>query len=359
MVKTSYIVAGIIVLIIIIAAAYIAITSLAPAPSPTPPPSTTPTTPPPGKITFRWGTSRVGSSGYRALVKLVEVLNKEMPDYEFSAYPTAGAVASTKAYARGELEGCYTADVSFRELYEFRDRFEGFEAKRMPVQTFWAYTIEVTIAIHDSKIDVYKKWSDLNGKKVFTFPLGWDVGAVLRSALKALNIEWEHVELDLGMVGASLERGEIEATGVYTTSHKSPAPWIKEMEMTTDIAILNPSPDEIEKLKAAGFQIVEIDPKQAYATDVNVEKIYAVPFYYGFHMGTEVPEDVVYRMLKILEAHAQELAEYDPGFELLAKDFAGFQVKGIESIPEIPVHPGLAKFLKEKGLWQDEWKIAS
>jgi TRAP-type uncharacterized transport system substrate-binding protein len=33
------------------------------------------------------------------------------------------------------------------------------------------------------------------------------------------------------------------------------------------------------------------------------------------------------------------------------------QVKAIERIPEIPVHPGLAKYLQERGVWQKEWKI--
>jgi len=29
------------------------------------------------------------------------------------------------------------------------------------------------------------------------------------------------------------------------------------------------------------------------------------------------------------------------------------------SAPEIPVHPGLAKLLKEYGVWKDSWKVAS
>ena len=43
----------------------------------------------------------------------------------------------------------------------------------------------------------------------------------------------------------------------------------------------------------------------------------------------------------------------------MAEDCAGFQVKGIQSIPEMPVHPGLAKYLKEKGLWNSSWTIAT
>ena len=53
------------------------------------------------------------------------------------------------------------------------------------------------------------------------------------------------------------------------------------------------------------------------------------------------------------------MVKLDAGFGPLAKDFAGFQVRGIQSIPEVPVHPGLAKYLKEKGLWDPAWVIAT
>ena len=33
------------------------------------------------------------------------------------------------------------------------------------------------------------------------------------------------------------------------------------------------------------------------------------------------------------------------------------QVQGINANPNIPVHPGLAKFLKEHKAWDDKWKV--
>ena len=64
-------------------------------------------------------------------------------------------------------------------------------------------------------------------------------------------------------------------------------------------------------------------------------------------------------MLTVLEAAAGDLVKLEAGFGPLSKDFAGFQVKGIKSIPEVPIHPGLAKYLKEKGLWDPSWVIAN
>jgi hypothetical protein len=43
----------------------------------------------------------------------------------------------------------------------------------------------------------------------------------------------------------------------------------------------------------------------------------------------------------------------------MAQDFVGMQVGGIAGNPDIPVHAGLAKFLKEHNAWKDAWKVAS
>jgi hypothetical protein len=34
------------------------------------------------------------------------------------------------------------------------------------------------------------------------------------------------------------------------------------------------------------------------------------------------------------------------------------QVAGISANPDMPVHPGLVKFLKERKAWNDKWKVA-
>jgi TRAP-type uncharacterized transport system substrate-binding protein len=43
----------------------------------------------------------------------------------------------------------------------------------------------------------------------------------------------------------------------------------------------------------------------------------------------------------------------------MAKDFIGLQKQGINANPTMPVHPGLAKFLKEHKAWDDKWKVSS
>ncbi len=57
-------------------------------------------------------------------------------------------------------------------------------------------------------------------------------------------------------------------------------------------------------------------------------------------------------MLSTFYDKRESLAKADPGFGPMANDFIGMQVKGINANPTVPVHAGLAKFLKEKKAWE-------
>src|SRR5690606_1973820 len=102
-----------------------------------------------------WGTSAVGSSGHRALVNLATILNRELDKYQVTVQPMPGAIISVKSYATGQTLGYYGADIAFYELATGTNRFEGFkeQMQREPVQSFWAYTVEVGVAIHERDKD--------------------------------------------------------------------------------------------------------------------------------------------------------------------------------------------------------------
>jgi TRAP-type uncharacterized transport system substrate-binding protein len=124
-----------------------------------------------------------------------------------------------------------------------------------------------------------------------------------------------------------------------------------------DIKVVNPCPDEVAKLKAAGLAVVDVDPKGAFTKDVGETTLQGVPILFGYNARLDMPEDLVYKLVKAFYDKRDDLAKVDPGFKTMAKDFVGMQVQGINANPQIPVHPGLAKFLKEHKAWNDKWKI--
>ncbi|MCP1675408.1 TRAP-type uncharacterized transport system substrate-binding protein [Natronocella acetinitrilica] len=306
---------------------------------------------------LRWATSATGSAGHRAKVNLMAVLNREMDNFNINVMPTPGAIATIRGYAMGEFDGYYGADIAFNELANDTGRFEGFRDRmeREPVQSFWAYTMEVGLAVRASDLENYSGWGDLAGSPVFTGPAPWDVRAQLERAMNTLEVGHEYRELDLGLAGSSLDDGTIDAFIAYTASESSVAPWVAEAELSVDMAILNPNESEVQALRDAGMEVVSLDPG-VFQSDVHVDEVMLVPFFYGFHLGPDVSEEDMYNMLVTIEENAEELARADSVFAQIRDDMPEMQRRGVEaSINDVRVHPGLARYMRERDVWNSDW----
>ena len=305
----------------------------------------------------RWGTSTVGTAGHRALVAMAELINKEMPQFRVTAQPTPGAIVTIKGYATGQFDGYYGADIGFYELANDIGRFKDFKAniKRPPVQSMWNFTIDGGLGIHARDKGKITKWRDLDGQKVFTGPLPFDVRAHIERAMAALGIKHQYMQLDLATAGSALEAGRIAAFAPYTSGQSAAPPWIAELSLTSDWAILNPSAEERAELAKKGFPAVDLD-KGVFKRDVHADTVTLLPFYYGFHLGLEFSADDVHRIITLVADHAGEMAKADAGWSQMARDPVGMQAAGVAAaIDFVPVHPGLARYLREKGAWKAEW----
>ena len=312
--------------------------------------------------TWRWGTADPSSFGYRIGGFMTGILQDGMPDYEITIYPHASTTANVKNFLVGNLESVYSAEPGLRSLYSFTKPFNDFESnvKQMPVQSFWCYTIETHIMTLPQNKDQFRTWQDLDGKKVYMTKAGYMAHISIFKAMRDIcGLDITHVEVDTTKMADALKSGTVEAVATRTTSRVTLPTADKMLDIAMPLQAINPTPAQINKLSAAGVNVVEIDIKKAFSKDVGVDKLYGVPFYFGYHHSLSFPAEDVYRVLQVFEKGVGDLAKLEPAFAPLAKDFAGYQVLAISSIPEVPVHPGLAKYLKEKGLWSPTWVIAT
>ncbi len=315
-----------------------------------------------GKDTLRWGTPDPGSYYYKASAFIADFLRRGLPDYDLTIYPYVSTTANIKSFLVGDLEAVYVAEPGFRDLYAFKKAYKGFEknVKQMPVQSVWLYTMETHILTLPENKDKYRSWEDLDGKKIFMTTAGYmNHINIFRAMQEICGLDITHVEVDSSKVCDALKSGTLDATAAYTTATVSLASWIKMLDVACDLQGVNPTSAQREKLAEAGFTPVKIDFDQAYTSDLGVDELYGVPFFFGQSFGLNFPEEALYKLLKVLEKDAADLAKLERGFGPLANNFADFQVNGIRSIPEVPVHPGLAKYLKEKDLWDSSWVVAT
>lgn len=309
---------------------------------------------------IRWATSSVDSYGYKVAAAMVKIVEDALGgQYTVTVNPYPSTTGAMKAAMDGNAEIGYTADVGMSELYAGEGGFKNYKAgKGMMVHAWYAYPMESFMATSVKEAGKYKCWRDFSGKPVFFTTAGFMNWLNFQRIYKALGYQFKHVQIDAKTQSDALQGGTIAGSVAYTTAGRSLAPYWKETEVRMDVRVINPCPDEVAKLKAAGLAVVDVDPKQVFSKDVGVRQIQGVPILFAYNVRADMPEDVVYKMLSAFHANREGLAKSDPGFTPMAKDFVGMQVQGISANPDIPVHPGMAKFLKEQKAWNTKWKIA-
>jgi TRAP transporter TAXI family solute receptor len=309
---------------------------------------------------LRWTTSQVGSYGYTIAASMAKLLEQALGgEYTVTVAPYTSPTVAMKAVMDGDGEIAYTADIGMTQFAERVGGFKDYQPKKPEiVHTWYAYPMESMMATSAKEADKFKCWKDFSGKPVYFTQAGFMNWLNWQRIYKALGYDFKHVQIDAKANADALEQGSIVGSATYTTAGKSLPPYWKETEIRLDIRVVNPCPDEIAKLQAAGLAVVDVDAKGAFTKDVGSATIKGVPILFGYNVRIDMPEDVVYKMIKAFYDKRDELVKIDAGFAPLAKDFVGMQVQGINANPTIPVHPGLAKFLKEQKAWNEKWKIA-
>lgn len=312
------------------------------------------------RIPLRWATADVGSYGYSVASIMVDMLNRELPSqYAVTVHPYPSTTAAMKAVMDGEAEFAYTADVGMGELYEGVGPYEGFRPRQgFLVHTWYAYPMESFLVVYREKAADFNSWSDFDGEAGFYTPAGFMNWLNYQRVFKALGMEFNHVEIDSSLVADSFRAGSIVTAGAYTTAGRSLPTYWREAELRVEVDVINPTEDEMDRLREAGLTPRLVDPEVAFTADVGVSEIWGVPILFAYNVRADLDEDIVYTVLQALHEHAPTFPNLDAGFGPLAEDFVGMQVAGISANPNVPVHPALARFLQEQGQWDDAWTIA-
>jgi TRAP transporter TAXI family solute receptor len=310
---------------------------------------------------LRWASTQPGSYGYSIAAGMVKTIETALGgEYTISVLPFASPTVDMKQVMDGNAEIAYTADIG---MTQFSQRIGGFKdykpQKPELAHTWYAYPMESMMATSAKNAGQFKCWKDFSGKPVYYTQAGFMNWLNWQRISKAIGSEFKHVQIDMKSNADALEQGTIVGSATYTTAGKSlPAYW-KETEIRLDIKVVNPCPDEIEKIKAAGLAVSEVDPKGAFSKDVGASKLMGVPILFGYNARLDIPADLVYKLVSAVYKEKDNLVKVDAGFTPMAKDFIGMQAQGINANPQIPVHPGLVKFLKEHKAWNDKWKAGA
>jgi uncharacterized protein len=301
------------------------------------------------KDQIRWGTASLGSTGHVIITGVTTIVSSKLQNIRISSQTTQGSIENPRLMSNKEIEfAVINADSASLAV-----RGEKPYTKPVDMQfLFTNYTNSVVFVTRkDSGI---KTMEQLKGKRVSVGPPGSGGLMLATSVLKHGYGLWDNVKrvyLAYGDQGGALNDKNIDAMMAHLNSGK-PASYLNEVDSTSsDLYILGISDEAMKNIqKVEPFQFGRI-LKAGSMKNLDRDILSMTNAQMNFARA-DIPEDVVYAVMKTFFDNAPELDK----FHVMGKDLRP-ETAMDGALKEIPVHPGAAKYFKEKGVWKEGYKI--
>jgi TRAP transporter TAXI family solute receptor len=293
---------------------------------------------------YVWGSGTMGGLWRIGVGAAVQLINEQYKDkYFFTAAASGGGIENMRRMIGGEFDMTWTQVNVMDDAWNGTGIFEGQKPfKGMRNLMFMGDQSVCVIALAKSPI---RTFGDLNGKRVSVGTPGSIAVTVAKDMFKAIGIlekvKLSYLSPDAG--AQQLKDGHMDAV-LAPGSPFTPA--FTELARSTPVRLIEPTKDEAEKIgKAMTYMYVQSIPPNT-APGENADKPRNAFFWGQYWVAKpEIPDQVIYDIVKITQEPTNK--------EMLAKVMNLWAVSGPEfsavSKMGIPLHPGAAKYWKEKG----------
>jgi TRAP transporter TAXI family solute receptor len=289
-------------------------------------------------------TGGTGGAAYPAFTILSNTFNKELKDtgFKWSAQSSGGSLENLQMLGRNEtLLGSAGAGPTFY-AYNGLEMFKGKQIRNLRyILGLWPEPVQVVYR----KASGIREWKDLRGKKVAVGPAGGGGTLYMPILLKATagltfnDIKPEYLSYSDGV--QAMQNGLVDA--FYSTAGLPTGAVAQAFASRIDCDLLEMSDEQVKNLKKiAPFYSSGGIPKGTYPGQNR--DIHTPATLYCFLSLPEVPEEIVYKMLQVMEKKQNELKQQHKALSYLSfKD-------PLDGLAGAPLHAGAVRFFKSKGI---------
>jgi len=283
--------------------------------------------------TIRIGAAAPGGGFYMAASAIANVLS-EVFKIEVIVEQTKASVHNIKLMEEGSIElGMTTTDTTWEAWYGkggFTKEYRGF---RILMPGWPGPYMFVTLEKYG-----IRSIRDFNGKTFSALTPGSATDVFVRKVFSTLKINATIVNLSPSDTTEALKSGVIQGFGI---GH--PAPSVVELARTEKVKILTLSGEDAEIFlrEHPEFTYPLTIPAGYYYPEQ--PKLLAVGMYNLVIVKADLPEDLVYTILKALYSHVNIINATWPAMAI------GMSPENVKFI-NVPLHPGAEKFYRELGV---------
>jgi uncharacterized protein len=278
---------------------------------------------------------------------LAQALTERVPEVMATGQAGNASVANCNLIRDHQIESAFVQNNVAFSAYEGKGQFEGKAVKNLRgIASLYPETIQI-VARADSGI---KSLKDIKGKKLIPGDRGSGTEVDTQNILAGLGLTYKDFSgVDwLGFSGASQRLQDKQADVTFTTAGW-PTAAITELAASTDIVLVPIDEATINKLtKMFPFYSKVVIPKGTYkGMKADVATITTMA---QWVVDAQVPEELVYKLTKALWEKSKDgmsAADVMGNAHAKGKDV---QLKTALKGMAIPLHPGAARYYKEKKL---------
>jgi hypothetical protein len=307
---------------------------------------------------FAIATGGTGGTYYPLGGALAQALSTKIPDIIITAQSGNASVANCNLIGQGEIESAFVQNNVAYAAYTGTAQFEGKPIKNLRgIASLYPETIQI-VARADAGITGIM---DIKGKRLVPGDRGSGTEVDCLNVLKGIGLSYDDfANVDwLSFAGASQRLKDRQADVAFITAGW-PTSSITELATTSNIVLVPMEEALVRKVTTMfPFYARVVIPAGTYK-GVDTDTL-AITTMAQWVVRAEVPSSIVYELTKalwekgthVLRKTGGKPAEAASGASIMAKTHAKGRDVTLETALDgmaIPLHPGAAKFYREKGM---------
>ncbi|HEX7128189.1 MAG TPA: TAXI family TRAP transporter solute-binding subunit [Thermodesulfobacteriota bacterium] len=285
------------------------------------------------------GATSASSGTYAYFVAVAEIVNQNVPNVNLTVVETGAAAENTRRVVSGAIDMGLSGTPEDYNAYNGQGEFRGRAARKLRILWYFGSNAQHYLVREDSGV---RSLSDLNGKNFSPGGAGSATEKATEAFFEVLGIRPKYHRGTMGdAVNAVKDRRIVGfAKGGLGTKADSA---ILDVQTSVPLRALGFSDGQVATLK-------EKFPAQPWVkipagSIPGIDYEYTTWTYPLNILGTtDIPEDVVYRIVKAIDQHKARQAQVYP-------PVADFDIARLTAeMAKIPLHPGTIRYLEEKGI---------
>lgn len=266
---------------------------------------------------------------------------------------TSGDPENIRLFNQGSVKGYTGNNSSIIAAMNDQASFAERPVDSLAAQGFLLHTFHFHwLAVDGTGIETT---DDLAGKNVWPLAPSWGIRQLAEKVHKNAGM-WEDisqnlVNIDADEVAGAIEENRIDAFIGYGANFSGLPSWLSEVDARASVHALDITDTLRQGIEGtSGLTPKEIDV-YGYQQDVGKDTLVVWDEPGQLWFGPDVSEDAAYEIARISHEHIKKIKNGQSSYP----DHSDISLMTSGYLSELPVSPGVARFLKENDAWNDEW----